>query len=60
MIMDTLLRYPDAQGGMVDETRRATYVFRKEPGGQWRCTVDNSYGTTLLAAQQPGDLPATD
>ncbi len=41
-------------------SRRATYVFRKEPGGQWRCTVDNSYGTTLLGAQQPGDRPATD
>ena len=48
VIMETRLRYPDAQGGMVDETRRATYVFRKEPGGQWRCTVDNSYGTALL------------
>ena len=34
--------------------------FRKEPGGQWRCTVDNSYGTALLAAQQSGDQPATD
>ncbi len=31
--------------------RRATYVFRKEPDGQWRCTIDNSYGTTLLAAE---------
>ena len=60
VIMETRLRYPDAQGGMVDETRRATYVFRKEPCGQWRCTVDNSYGTTLLAALQPGDQPATD
>ncbi|MNQ94721.1 hypothetical protein D3C85_1102450 [compost metagenome] len=60
VIMETRLRYPDAQGGLVDETRRATYVFRKEPGGQWRCTVDNSYGTALLAALQPGVQPATD
>ena len=60
VIMETRLRYPDAQGGLVDETRRATYVFRKEPGGQWRCTVDNSYGTALLAALQPGDQPAPD
>ena len=51
VIMETRLRYPDAQGGMVDETRRATYVFRKEPGGQWRCTVDNSYGTALLESK---------
>ena len=59
VIMETRLRYPDGEGWF-DETRRATYVFRKEPGGQWRCTVDNSYGTTLLGAQQPGDRPATD
>lgn len=59
VIMETRLRYPDGDG-WIDETRRATYVFRKELCGQWRCTIDNSYGTTLLAAQQPGDLPATD
>ncbi|MDX7820539.1 DUF4440 domain-containing protein [Aeromonas caviae] len=59
VIMETRLRYPGREG-WIDETRRATYVFRKEPGGQWRCTVDNSYGTTLLGAQQPGDRPATD
>ncbi|MNO95909.1 hypothetical protein D3C76_875640 [compost metagenome] len=59
VIMETRLRYPGGEG-WIDETRRATYVFRKEPGGQWRCTVDNSYGTSLLAAQQHGDLPATD
>ncbi len=50
VIMETRLRYPGGEG-WIDETRRATYVFRKEPGGQWRCTVDNSYGTTLLGAQ---------
>ncbi len=59
VIMETRLRYPGGEGWS-DETRRATYVFRKEPGGQWRCTVDNSYGTMLLGAQQPGDRPATD
>ena len=30
--------------------RRATYVFRQEADGQWRCAVDNSYGTDLLAS----------
>ena len=30
--------------------RRATYVFRREADGAWRCTVDNSYGTDLLEA----------
>lgn len=31
------------------EERRATYVFRHTPAG-WKCAVDNSYGTELLAA----------
>ncbi len=53
MIMETWLNYPDGQGGLTDETRRATYVFRKETDGQWRCTIDNSYGTALLAAVDP-------
>ena len=48
VIMETLLRYPDGQGGTVETTRRATYVFRAEPDGRWLCTVDNSYGTSLL------------
>ncbi|UNP89482.1 SgcJ/EcaC family oxidoreductase [Aeromonas encheleia] len=48
VIMETRLRYPDGEGGWIDENRRATYVFRKEADGQWRCTIDNSYGTTLL------------
>lgn len=30
--------------------RRATYVFRREADGAWRCAVDNSYGTDLLEA----------
>ncbi|MGL5813739.1 MAG: YybH family protein [Aeromonas sp.] len=50
VIMETKLNYPDGKGGRIDETRRATYVFRKEADGQWRCTIDNSYGTTLLDA----------
>ena len=50
VIMETRLRYPDGEG-WIDETRRATYVFRKEGDGQWRCTIDNSYGTTLLGAE---------
>ena len=30
--------------------RRATYVFRKEAGNRWLCTVDNSYGHEVLDA----------
>jgi hypothetical protein len=39
------------QGGKVETTRRATYVFRQESDGRWLCTVDNSYGTALLDAE---------
>lgn len=28
--------------------RRATYVFKKSPQGDWLCTIDNSYGTDLI------------
>jgi len=48
VIMETVLHYPDGAGGTVTTTRRATYVFRQEPDGGWLCTIDNSYGTTLL------------
>lgn len=48
VIMETVLRYPDATGDIIETTRRATYVFRHDPDGEWRCTIDNSYGTSLL------------
>jgi ketosteroid isomerase-like protein len=38
-------------GEPYDTLRRATYVFRKEQYGEWRCTVDNSYGTELLSTR---------
>ena len=47
VIMESTLDYVDA-GEKVDVTRRATYVFRRDAGGRWACTVDNSYGTALL------------
>ncbi|MFB9762573.1 YybH family protein [Ectobacillus funiculus] len=28
--------------------RTATYVFKKEVDGTWRCVIDNSYGAELL------------
>ena len=28
--------------------RHATYVFRRQPSGEWLCTIDNSYGHELL------------
>ena len=30
------------------ETRNATYVFKRCDDGQWRCVIDNSYGSALL------------
>ncbi|UYA59023.1 YybH [Pectobacterium sp. F1-1] len=48
VIMETVLHYPDDKGNIVTTTRRATYVFRKDADGNWLCTIDNSYGTTLL------------
>lgn len=51
VIMETVLRFPDGQNGIVETTRRATYVFRQESDGRWLCTIDNSYGTALLDAE---------
>jgi ketosteroid isomerase-like protein len=49
VIMESTLDYVDG-GERVSVRRRATYVFRREDAGRWVCTVDNSYGTELLAA----------
>jgi uncharacterized protein (TIGR02246 family) len=48
VIMETVLHFPDGQGGTVETTRRATYVFQQNAAGCWLCTIDNSYGTSLL------------
>jgi len=49
VIMESTLGYVEA-GETKNVVRRATYVFRREADGRWLCTVDNSYGTDLLAA----------
>jgi uncharacterized protein (TIGR02246 family) len=46
-IMETVLTFNDAEGLRQTLTRRATYVFRCQ-GGDWRCVIDNAYGTDLL------------
>ena len=48
VIMETVLRFPDGHSGIVETTRRATYVFRQDSDNRWLCTIDNSYGTSLL------------
>ena len=47
VIMETQLFFPDELGGTTEITRRATYVFRQE-NDRWLCTIDNSYGTSVL------------
>lgn len=49
VVMETHLHVREA----APITRRATYVFRRDAGGGWLCTVDNSYGTDLLDAGRP-------
>lgn len=48
VIMESMLSYVE-DGWPVRVTRRATYVFRLDIDGCWRCLIDNSYGTDLLA-----------
>ncbi|UXS01257.1 YybH family protein [Agrobacterium tumefaciens] len=50
VIMETVLETVDGAGAKTAITRRATYVFRKDATGNWLCTIDNSYGTSLLDA----------
>lgn len=34
--------------GHDDELRHATYIYRREADGVWRCCIDNSYGHRVL------------
>ena len=47
----TLLSGIQASGEALEVERHATYVFGKDADDAWRCTVDNSYGTALIAAE---------
>lgn len=47
----TLLDATMADGSALELERHATYVFRKDAEQRWLCTVDNSYGTELIAEQ---------
>lgn len=50
VIMQSRLEVLDSQGVASTISRRATYVFRHDSDGAWRCVIDNSYGTDLLDA----------
>jgi len=45
VLAKTLVSAPDHQ----TVERKATYVFKKDPAGDWRCVIDNSYGHDLLS-----------
>lgn len=51
VIMETIIENVDSTGVKNCLSRRATYVFRKDPVGKWLCVIDNSYGTDLLSAE---------
>jgi uncharacterized protein (TIGR02246 family) len=38
-----------ATPGAAPMNRNAVYVFRKSPGGDWLCVIDNSYGHDLFS-----------
>ena len=44
-----------AASNFPEVTRDATYVFRKDGGGRWRCAIDNSYGHELLSVRGAPD-----
>ena len=50
VVMETFLHFGDAE----PITRRATYVFARDDADGWLCTVDNSYGTSLLDLPEAG------
>lgn len=47
VLSQTLLDADNKNESEYSMDRRATYVYRKV-NGKWLCSIDNSYGTTLL------------
>ena len=47
VISETLLT-ADKNDSEFSMDRGATYVFKKNPQGEWLCVIDNSYGTDLI------------
>lgn len=48
VLADTRVKATMKSGESYVAERKATYVFKRAPGGRWLCVVDNSYGTDLL------------
>lgn len=47
VLSQTLLEADNKSESEYSMDRRATYVYRNV-NGKWLCSIDNSYGTTLL------------
>lgn len=48
VVARTLLSASQKSDSPFSMERNATYVFKKALNGEWRCVIDNSYGTELL------------
>lgn len=53
VLAQTQLSGVSAEGAPFDSERHATYVFRQTADGDWRCCIDNSYGTSLIVGSGP-------
>ncbi|PLT30038.1 YybH family protein [Peribacillus deserti] len=50
LVMSETLLTADKQETQFPMARKATYVFKKTPQGEWLCAIDNSYGTDLISS----------
>ena len=48
VISETLLTANEKADSAFSMNREATYVYRRDSNGVWRCLIDNSYGMELL------------
>ncbi|MEH6946063.1 DUF4440 domain-containing protein [Bacillus sp. JJ634] len=48
LVLSQTLLDADKEDSEYSMDRRATYVFKKNPQGEWLCAIDNSYGTELI------------
>ena len=48
VISRTLLSANEKMDSAFSMERAATYVFKRDTEGTWRCVIDNSYGAELL------------
>ncbi|USK68390.1 YybH family protein [Peribacillus asahii] len=48
LVLSQTLLDADKEDSEYSMDRKATYVFKKNPQGEWLCAIDNSYGTELI------------